>query len=285
MRPFNAPLRALALAAALAWSPAQAHDTSILPAGFAGLKPVRLAPGVPLNVHVSAGHGLTPLNGPRRVRLGQALLLGAGPARPPRRFRYGPRRSQLGFGALPGGVWCLGLRTPLAFIELDDEITGRYLAEVQVPAAQAAHWAAQRARGEPWREWYAKDAVTWACSGAGAPRDWRRRAAALRGLKPRLVILPLRNPTRLRARGALAVELRLDGRPVGDVALRVFDRSVHGGQRERVVRTDARGRAVLPLARRGPCLVATTVLETPRAAGEPWRSRFGTLGFQVGRPR
>ena len=254
----------------MAASPAQAHDTAILPQQF------RAASSAPLTATVSAGHGLTPLNGPRRRRLGVAALVGARTLRRPRRFKHGKIASTLGFGTAPAGVKMLALTTPLTFIELNDSITGRYLDEVQPPAAQRALWDAQCARGEGWCEWYAKDACTYLAGGHG---PWQRLPQRAARLKQRLVLLPLNDPTRLRVGAALRVRALLDGKPVADLALRLFD--TRGN--ESVVRTDARGMARLALPRRGPHLIATTVLQEPAAVGQPWSSRFGTLGFHVGR--
>lgn len=267
-------LRALlvALAATLSVPAANAHDTAILPVPF------RVVAGAPLTVQVSAGHGLTPLNGPRRRRLGQAALVGILSLQRPRRWRYGPKRSLLGFAPAPAGAQLLALTTRLSYIEIDNRITGKYLDEVRPPAAQRALWEAQLERGDPWREWYAKDARTYLRAGASS-NGWQRLSAGTGRLKQRLELLPLNDPTRLRKGGMLRVQLLLDGVAQPDVALRLFDR--HGV--EKVQRTDAGGRVSFVLARRGPHLIATTVLQPPSALREPWRSRFGTLGFHVGR--
>jgi len=268
-----------ALLQALATPPALAHDTAILPLHF------RAMAGAPLTAQVSAGHGLQPLNGPRHRRLGHAALVGLRTVQRHRRWRHGRQRSLLGYPAVPAGPLLLALTTRLTFIAIDDDTTGHYLDEVQPPAAQRALWEAQRARGEAWQEWYAKDARTYLRASSGRDqgrggRGWQRLASRSVRLKQRLELLPLNDPTRLRIGGALRVRLLLDGLPQPDVALRLFDR--HG--RERVQRTDAHGHARFVLPRRGAHLIATTLLQPPAAAGEPWRSRFGTLGFHVGRP-
>jgi Domain of unknown function (DUF4198) len=140
-------------------------------------------------------------------------------------------------------------------------------------AACPSAWTRQRARGEPWRERYAKDAKSCLRLGSG-DEGW----PALASLGQRLELVPQRDPTRLVVGDELVLVLSFDGQPAPDVALRL----ISVGRPERVQRTDAQGQARFRLAAPGTYLVAATLLQRPVADGAPWTSRFATLGFSVG---
>jgi len=73
-------------------------------------------------------------------------------------------------------------------------------------------------------------------------------SAELRALGQRLELLPLRDPTRLRPRTQLPLELRLDGRPLAAVALRCHDR-----KGERVLHTACTASRPLPGSQTHAC--------------------------------
>jgi hypothetical protein len=250
-------------------SPAWAHDTWV--------QPLQLRPVLhqPLQLQLSAGHGLQALVAPKQRRQ-RSLRLStvSGLVRRAWGWRRQRARAITHIGPLEPGLVCVQLACAARLIEIAPEGVERYLDEVQPSAELRALWSAQRARGEPWRERYAKEAKAYvrAAGSVGAASTWR----PLRALGQRLELLPLRDPTRLRPRAELPLELRLDGRPLAAVALRCYDR-----KGERVLRTDAQGRVRLPVRSRGRQLVATTVLQAPLAPGLPWRSRFATLAFQL----
>lgn len=251
-------------------TPASAHDTWVRPLA------ARVLPGQPLTAEMSAGHGLSPLSAPKRRRERTLLLLGAGGRRKPRARRRCGKRALADFSSLPSrGVCCMALATHPVTIEIGDEGVDGYLAEVQPPANILQAWQAQRVRGQPWVEHYAKEAKGYLRTGASRGRSGRRWQGVQR-LGHRLEIVPLTDPTHAMPRHVLKVELREGGRALADIALRLFDR-----RGERVVRTDAEGRAALPVRCRGRQLVATTVLHLPAQAGAPWTSRFATLSFTV----
>ena len=251
-------------------APAAAHDTWVRPLA------ARVVPGQPLTAEMSAGHGLKPLAAPKRRRERSLVLLGAGRrSRPLARRRCGKRVQATFAPPATGAVSCLALATRHVTIEIDDEGVDGYLAEVRPPLPVLQAWKAQKARGEPWVELYAKTATGYARTGTSpgaGGRAWRR----VRQLGHALEIVPLTDPTRLVPRKRLVVQLVEGERLLADIALRLFDR-----RGERVVRTDAHGRAVLPVRCRGGQLVATTVLQLPAQAGAPWTSRFATMSFTV----
>jgi len=261
-------LPALALGALLgAATPAAAHDTWVRPL------PLRPPPASTLTLELSAGHGLRPLIAPRRrrlLRLGWAGDRTRRVATLRRWTRAGPC-ARMQIGPPPRRVDCIALTTRATLIGIADEGVDGYLAEVQPPPPLLALWQAQRAVGQPWRERYAKDAKAYLRTSAHGRCDRR-----LRVLRQVLELVPRSDPTRLRPGRHLPLELRQHGRAVADVALRVFDR-----RGERVVRTDERGRARVLARCRGRLLIATTVLQAPALAQQPWSSRFATLSLTL----
>jgi len=252
-------------------APAAAHDTWVRPLA------ARMLPGHPLTAEMSAGHGLTPLSSTKRRReRSLVLLLGAGGRRKPKARRRCGKRAQATFSPpRTGATCCFALATREVAIEIDDDGVDRYLAEVQPPAPILQAWKAQKARREPWVELYSKAAKGYLRAGTSRGsegRTWRR----VQRLGQALEIVPLSDPTRLVPRQRLVVQLIEGGRPLADIALRLFDR-----RGERTVRTDGSGRAVLPVRCRGRQLIATTVLQQPVHAGAPWTSRFATMSYTV----
>jgi hypothetical protein len=241
----------------------QAHDT------WVQSLPLRPLPAQPLLLELSAGHGLQPLSAPKKRRLRSLGLIGR-PRQPVAWVRL-RNRVRVRFGLAAPGLSCAVLTTDLIEIEIPSAGVDAYLAEVQPAAAVLQAWQAQRARAQPWRERYAKDAKAYFRVGAGG-LPWKK----VRALGQTLEIVALRDPTRLRLRSSLRVELRQHGQPVPDAALRLFDR-----KGERLLRTDAAGRATLALRCRGRQLIATTLLQPPAHVGAAWSSRFATLSFSL----
>jgi hypothetical protein len=248
-------------------APAHAHDTWVMPANF------RVPAGQPISTLLSAGNGLTPLSAPQRRNLRVLQLVHSAGRQEPERWQRSGKSAQAHFPAFAPGVGCLALSTNDNQIEIEPDTVDEYLREVQAPVPVLEAWKRQRVKGEAWVERYAKDAKTYLRSGT-ASTGW----PALAQLGHRLEMVPQSDPTRLEAGDTLTVMLQFDGKPVPDIALRLFA----GTAAERVVRTDAQGKAQFKLSASGPHLIATTVIQLPAAPGAPWTSRFATLGFGVG---
>jgi hypothetical protein len=169
-------------------------------------------------------------------------------------------------------VSCMAVTTKDREIEIKPETVDAYLAEIRPNSEILQAWAGQRARGQVWKERYAKDAKTYLRTGAG-DAGW----PALAVLGQVLEIVPAQDPTKVKKGGKLDVVLQHNGKPLPDVALRIYA----GKEPERVVRTDAQGRATFALAQTGPHLIATTMLNLPDKPGGLWTSRFATMGFGV----
>lgn len=246
--------------------PALAHDTWIMPVDFL------IAPGQPVSARMSAGDGLKPDAPPRRERLVSVDLVDAVGRKTHSTWSARDKHVDLAFPAPAAGVSCMAVTTMDREIEIKPDVVDAYLAEIHPGPQVLQAWATQRAKGQVWKERYAKDAKTYLRTGDGAA-GWPQ----LQSLGQTLEIIPAQDPTRLKKGSTLAVELRHNGRPLPDVALRLYA----GDAVERIARTDAQGKASFDLLRPGPHLIATTMLNLPAAPGGMWTSRFATMGFGV----
>lgn len=253
---------ALAAAVTALAAPALAHDTWLAATA-------RVEPRALLRMELSSGAAFPELEHtvqPDRLvtsacRIGGAdVAMGVGPA-----WQYALRLRA--WMAEPGIAVCrvaLGPRT----LDLAPDEVAHYLEEIGATATVGPLWAkAPRV----WRETYTKHAKAIVRVGDTADASWREPV----GLA--LEIVPLADPTRLRAGDALPVRVLSAGRPLGGLPLRAVAR----GRAPAFVTTDARGEASIPLAAGGPWLIAGTALRaSPARAGE-WESDFTTLTLDV----
>lgn len=259
----RAAFAALGLLAALA---AHAHDTWIMPVSFT------LPAGQAVAARMSAGDGLKSDAPPRRERLISVELVDASGRKGPTDWKALDKHVELAFPAPAAGVSCMAVTTKDREIDIKPDIVDAYLAEIKPSPQILQAWATQRAQGQVWKERYAKDAKTCLRTGTG-DAGWPQ----LQVLGQTLEIVPVQDPTRLTKGGRLDVELRHNGKPLADVALRLYA----GTAAERVARTDSQGKANFEVVQAGPHLIATTMLNLPEKPGGLWTSRFATLGFGV----
>jgi uncharacterized GH25 family protein len=256
-----------ALCSAAVASSVWAHDTWIIPSSF------QAPAGQAVVATMSAGDGLVPLSAPKRTRVHSVDLIDVKGRQSFKDWKdQDDKQVQISFGAPAPGVSLLAVTTKDRETVIEPNKVDMYLAEIHARPAIIDAWARQRARGEEWKEKYAKDAKTYLRTGDG-DAGWPQLAT----LGQELEIVPAQNPTRLKKGDRLAVVLQHKGKPLQDVALRLYV----GPKEEKVVRTDAQGRATFELARGGPHLLATTLLNMPEKPGAVWTSRFATMGFSV----
>jgi hypothetical protein len=126
-----------------------------------------------------------------------------------------------------------------------------------------------------WRESYRKLMKTVVTVG-DAPVDGS--AAEPVGLA--LELVPLANPSTLRAGDTLRLRLLRDGRALGGLAVA----ATHAGAARRFETTNAEGEVAFTVDRPGPWLFAATELLRSTKPGLEWESLFATLTLGVGVP-
>lgn len=114
----------------------------------------------------------------------------------------------------------------------------------------------------------------------GARRGARAAPDVTRPVGLDLEIVPLRDPRTLRRGGALPVRVTWQGAPAEGLLVKALSRS--DPTLRIAVRTDADGRAVLPLPAGGTWLVNAVRIEAaPAGADHDWRSTWSSLVFEA----
>ncbi len=167
-------------------------------------------------------------------RLSAARVRLAGTVREVAGVSAGKRSLRLSTLAGGQGIACVWLETKPKSLDLKPAQVREYLEEIGADESIGKSWSATpNAR---WREVYSKHAKTFVAVGAaGDDRSWGTPVGM------RLEIVPLSDPTRMRAGDRVAVRLLRDGRPAADFPLGV----VQAGEKTGILRkTDAEGRIV-----------------------------------------
>ena len=172
------------------------------------------------------------------------------------------------FGA--DGVATVWLQLSAKDIELTDDDVAHYLEEIRAPEEIERAWAAQKGK-QKWKELYTKCAKTFVAVGNAANDDsWREPV----GLS--LELVPLQNPTTIRAGDSAKFKLLSNNKPVSNAALALHS----GGGNPTYVNTDAEGVATLQFEKAGPALITNVQLQPPQG-DKPWESDFTTATFEV----
>lgn len=268
-------LRAMAAIAAMAAAPlAVAHDTwferraaevsqrPVMALGTGNLFPVFDSRNELHTVVFSACQAGATVQGPLVVAQPQAADL---VVFPPRDLPSAPR------------VSCWAQLQPFE-LELADELVEVYFKEAMPPAAVRQAWAAQKVRGQPWRERYVKHArIEWfADAQAGAQATAPSPPSSGMGMDA-LMLQPLQAP---RVGDDLEFLVLKDGRPLHHFAVEF---RLHTSRSGLWRRTDEHGRVRLKAPSAGRWLMRGIDI-TPPAPGlaDPvWQGLFITLAFDV----
>lgn len=256
--------RALAVLAVSLPSVASAHDTWLS-------GPATAAPGATtLFGLTSSGTFPTPDHAIEPSRIARALCRSNGQDAPFRAGARGQKALKLRARGLPAGVAACGVSLHPRTLELEAAEVMHYLEEIGARDTVGPAWSA-RTPPAKWRETYVKHAKTFARVGTRADESWREPLGL--GLE----IVPLVDPTALRAGDALEVRLLKDGRPLAGLALRASRASAKAA----FATTDADGHARFTLDAAGPWLLAGTELRASATKPDEWESDFTTLVVEV----
>ena len=198
------------------------------------------------------------------------------------RFRVGEEEGQLkeltaGKDALRferafpvAGIATVWLQLRPKDIELTDDDVAHYLEEIRAPAEIEQAWGARKGK-QKWKELYTKCAKTFVAVGkAASDNSWREPV----GLA--LELVPLQDPTTIRAGQSAKFKLLQNAKPVSNAALALHS----GGGKPTYVNTDAEGVATLQFDKAGPALITSVQLQPPQG-DEAWTSDFTTVTFEV----
>jgi|HubBroStandDraft_3_1064219.scaffolds.fasta_scaffold02857_3 uncharacterized GH25 family protein len=271
-------LAALAVAVALAGArAAAAHDLWIEPSGFAPAAGGRIS--VKLRIGQQFEGDPMPRDPERIVRF--AAIGPAGEAPIP----GVPGTDPAGY-LLPAapGLYQLVYRSNQDTVELDAGKFEKYLAEEGLEKVLALR-ARRRESAAPAREIFSRCAKSILLVGGeggragGAPGPGRYDQVL--GLP--LELVPDRDPYALGAGMELPVTLLFGGRPLAGAKVTAIPK---GHAAEQVsARTDARGKARLPLGRGGPWLIKSVHMQpAPAASGAQWESWWASLTFELRGP-
>ena len=161
-------------------------------------------------------------------------------------------------------------------VRLDAEAFESYLREEGLERVIAARAAAGES-AEAGVEIFSRNAKALLVATGGEPardaRVWQRPV----GLD--LELVPETDPRRPAGEGALVVRLLFRGAPLAGALVKAFPRD--GNERRLSARTDAQGRARLPLAEPGIWLLsAVHMVDAPAASGARWESLWSSLTFE-----
>ena len=172
----------------------------------------------------------------------------------------------------PGLLW-IAYRSGRTAVTLDAEKFEKYLAEEGLERILAL----RQKRGEsgkPGREVFSRSAKSLVVAGGGG------RAGLDRVLGLTLELVLIEDPRKLAPGTSLPIALLYEGKPLEGALVTAMER---GDPREKSrVRTDRKGRALLPYLRPGVWLVkAVQMVPAPAGADADWESIWASLTFEI----
>jgi uncharacterized GH25 family protein len=172
------------------------------------------------------------------------------------------------------GLYVIGYRSRPSFVELQPDKLEQYINEEGLEHIRAIR-ARRGESGKPWREIFSRCAKSMIWTGSG-PANGSSQPIHLR-----LEILPEKNPYALARGDRMPIQLLFEGRPLEGALITALNAD-DPASRVRV-RTDRKGRAVLPLAIEGDWLIkAVHVIPAPPGAAAEWESLWASLTFELG---
>lgn len=170
------------------------------------------------------------------------------------------------------GVATVWLQSLPKQLELTDEQVAEYLKEARAPSDIRSAWERQKGKAK-WKEEYIKCAKTAVAVGnAAGDESWNQPV----GLN--LEIVPVGNPTTIKAGETVAFKMLRNGKPLSNASLAL----VREGSEERVYQTtNAEGVATFAFTQPGKHLLSAMILEVPTSEPLLWHSNFSTFTLEV----
>lgn len=172
------------------------------------------------------------------------------------------------------GLNCVWVQLRPRILEIPDhDDIKHYLEEIGAGDSVWQHWNAEKDE-DLWKESYSKLARTYLrASASGATPDCTATAS-----KSRFEILPLQDPTQLRAGGSLDLRVLFDGEPISGQSVAVVR---EGDQPQPLLSSDEKGLLKVQTTGIGRYMVYATHLRAIDRDNFNWESDFVTLTFEV----
>ena len=263
-RPVCVVLLSISVASALF-----AHDLYLLPGLF------HVSKGKKLKVAFHNGDAFPESEvAPKIDRLLEAQVSGKSGSAPMENLHIAGKET-FGEVKIPGtGTFLVSVRTVPNFIELAPDKFLEYLKEEGL--AEVIDWRTQHAEsGKPGRERYTKFAKSLIRS--GTPDDYFQHSLGFP-----IEIIPLSDPSFIRAGGSLPVRVMFRGKPAA--GLQIESAWALGTQKKTVIvgRTGADGSIVVPIAQEGKWRLHTLKMERcAEPAVADWESSWASLTFEI----
>ena len=266
-------IRLTFIAVVVGWafqSPIFAHDLWLVPAESAHTKvgqAVLVRANSGMNFPTSE-HAPDPAAFPKRLVIcpdgSESKLDAAGKEDKSGLLRFVPERA---------GLYIVAVETQPKLITLSAEQFNEYLVADGIPHIYRLR-AKEKTLDQPGREQYSKFPKALVQLGDGGVGDPSR----VLGLT--LEIVPLSNPFKLSTGDTLRVRVLLRGQPLADANLG-WDHPDDGEPPSGTVRTNAKGEALVPIARTGLMTVRLTHMTRPKKDDYEWESFWTTLTFRI----
>lgn len=244
-----------------------AHDTWISPSVFT------IVAGQEVRFDITSGMKFPALEaGPKADRIAKAGFRLGGETGELKNFVASKEALRVTRSFAGNGLATAWLQSLPKQRELTDSQVAEYLEEARAPSDIRSAWERQKGKAK-WKEEYIKCAKTAVAVGdAAGDESWGKPV----GLN--LEIVPVTNPTTIKAGESAAFKMLRDGKPLPNAALAL----VREGSEERVYQTtDAEGVATFPFAKPGKHLLTTMILELPASEPPLWHSNFSTFTLEV----
>jgi hypothetical protein len=171
------------------------------------------------------------------------------------------------------GVYAVAIETLPKLLTLGADAFNAYLVADGLSDVYRLR-AREKTLDRPGRERYRKSPKALVQVGKGGKGD------PCRVLGLPLEVVPLRNPFALKPDDTLRVRVLFQGKPLADANLG-WTFPDRGERPAGTARTDAKGEALLPVARTGLMTIRLTHMTRPKAGGYEWESFWTTLTFRI----